>query len=242
MNGFLAIAVAPHAWFARIGRCRSSIALLQGYPSSRLANRLVSTVTLVENRAQTRVPELPGRVVAPGEIPELGCTGVPGRELGAIDGEEFPPVRPRLEGRECLLDDWHERSHLVRMVAPGEAEADTLPPVRRAEPQLVGGAGPDLGGVQVRVDAIAKRTQLGQRRRSVRAIDEPFALQFIATRGGRRIQPEVRQPLGPRPGDAAADIQIVPFGQVGVVVPGAAVQRSGHRSGVLLVTQSHLAP
>ena len=69
------------------------------------------------------------------------------------------------------------------MIAPGEAEADALPLVCRAEPQLVGGAGPDLGGVQVRVDAIAQCAQRDQRWRSVCAIDEPFALQFIAADG-----------------------------------------------------------
>ena len=58
-------------------------------------------------------------------------------------------MRSRLVLPELGFDVGQEGHDLGGMLAPGEADAETVPLVGGAEPQVVGRGGADLGRVQV---------------------------------------------------------------------------------------------
>jgi hypothetical protein len=113
-------------------------------------------------------PFVPGAPVDEG-IGELGCwvvgrpqfeevrqSGEAPRQVFIVEGEQLSPMWPRLVGRERGLDVSQQGHDLGWMLAPGEADAQAVAPMGGAEPQVVGGGGADLGGVQLWRDAVTE--------------------------------------------------------------------------------------
>ena len=77
-------------------------------------------------------------------------------------------------------------------------DGKAVPVVGRAQPQVVGGDGPQLADLQHRGDQRRKLGHRGQRRRGAGAGEQVLRLQLVAVAGGE-LHPEVREPFVPRP-------------------------------------------
>ena len=112
---------------------------------------------------------------------------------------------------ERRLDVAHQGVDLVRVLAPREADAHAVAPVRGAQPQVVGRDRADLADVQVRRDASpSARTARSAPRRARGRRSTRSASRRRQRR--RRVEPEVRQPQHPWPDDARLGLSPMPSG------------------------------
>src|SRR6478609_11951768 len=110
------------------------------------------------------------------------------------------------------------------MLTPGEADADAVPLVGGAEPEVVSGDGADFRGVEMRRDSLGQGAESAEGVDGMVSIEEVLGLQFVTAGRWCGVRTEVWQSLGPGAGDAGADGVAVIGWLVGVVVPGSAVQ------------------
>ena len=101
------------------------------------------------------------------------------------------------------LDRGQHLLHGLPILLPRKMNRHAVALIARAQPQVIGGDRTDLGNLQDRCtrDRGSIRSR-GSRRTHARGRRRILALQFLAG-DGRVLEPKMRQPLVPRPGDAA---------------------------------------
>src|SRR4029453_5686117 len=127
-------------------------------------------------------------VVGRPQFEEVRQSGEAPRQGFIAEREQLSPMWPRLVGRQRGLDGGQQGHDLGWMLAPGEADAQAVALVGGAEPQVVGGGGPDLGGVQMRRDAVTKGAKGPQGVDGMAPLDEVLGLELVPAGRWRRIQ------------------------------------------------------
>src|SRR4051794_9843481 len=114
----------------------------------------------------------------------------------AVEGGHLAPVGPLAERGEGSLEVGQQRGDLLRVLPPGEGDAEGVLALGRAQPMRVGRHRPQLRGVEVRPDAVPERRDRIQRLRTAGERNEVFALNLRPDRRSAADE-EVRQPVTP---------------------------------------------
>lgn len=121
-------------------------------------------------------------------------------QLSWWKGEELAPVRAWVERGEPGFYLREELSHGGPLGLPGEVDCEGVALISHAEPEVVAGDSPELGGEEVWGDLAVKRFDGGDCVEGVLAGDEVLCLELSATRGSE-VHLEVWEALVPGAGD-----------------------------------------